>query len=404
MKKTIYMDYHATTPVDPRVLEAMLPYFTEKFGNAASRNHSYGWDAEQAVERARQQIAELIGATPKGIVFTSGATESDNLAIKGVAEMYAERGNHIITLTTEHKAVLDAGKKLRKHGCEVTFLGVGRDGLIDLDELGRAITDKTVLISVMYANNEIGVIQPIREIGKIARERGVLFHTDATQAVGKVPINVDQDNIDLMSISAHKIYGPKGVGALYVRRKNPRVQLTAQMDGGGHERGMRSGTLNVPGIVGLGEACAICQREMADEGARLAALRDKLKDRLLAELDEVYINGSLEHRLPNNLNMSFAYVEGESLLMGIDDIAVSSGSACTSATLEPSYVLRALGIPDDLAHTSIRFGLGRFNTEEEVDYVAGRVIEVVRKLRELSPLYEMAKEGVDLKKVEWAKE
>jgi cysteine desulfurase len=404
MKKTIYMDYHATTPVDPRVLEAMLPYFTQKFGNAASRNHSYGWEAEQAVERARQQIAELIGATPKEIVFTSGATESDNLAIKGVAEMYAERGNHVITLTTEHKAVLDAGKKLRKHGCEVTFLGVGRDGLIDLDELGRAITDKTVLISVMYANNEIGVIQPIREIGKIARERGVLFHTDATQAVGKVPINVDQDNIDLMSISAHKMYGPKGVGALYVRRKNPRVQLTAQMDGGGHERGMRSGTLNVPGIVGLGEACAICQREMADEAARLAVLRDKLKDRLLAELDEVYINGSLEHRLPNNLNMSFAYVEGESLLMGIDDIAVSSGSACTSATLEPSYVLRALGIPDDLAHTSIRFGLGRFNTEEEVDYVAARVIEVVRKLRELSPLYEMAKEGVDLKKVEWAKE
>ncbi|MGD0201269.1 MAG: IscS subfamily cysteine desulfurase [Bryobacteraceae bacterium] len=404
MKKTIYMDYHATTPVDPRVLEAMLPYFTQKFGNAASRNHSYGWDAEQAVERARQQIAELIGATPKGIVFTSGATESDNLALKGVAEMYAERGNHIVTLTTEHKAVLDAGKKLRKHGCDVTFLGVGRDGLIDLDELARAITDKTILISVMYANNEIGVIQPIREIGKIARQRGVLFHTDATQAVGKVPINVDEDNIDLMSISAHKMYGPKGIGALYVRRKDPRVQLTAQMDGGGHERGMRSGTLNVTGIVGLGEACAICQREMADEAARLAALRDKLKDRLLAELDDVYINGSLEHRLPNNLNMSFAYVEGESLLMGIDEIAVSSGSACTSATLEPSYVLRALGIPDDLAHTSIRFGLGRFNTEEEVDYVAARVIDVVRKLRELSPLYEMAKEGVDLKKVEWVKE
>ncbi len=404
MKKPIYMDYHATTPVDPRVLEAMLPYFGVKFGNAASRNHSFGWEAEQAVEKARKQIADLIGATPKEIVFTSGATESDNLAIKGMAEMYAERGNHIVSVTTEHKAVLDTCKKLRKHGCDVTLLAPGKDGLIDLDALRAAITEKTVVVSVMFANNETGVIQPIREIGRIARERGVLFHTDATQAVGKVPIHVDEDNIDLMSISAHKMYGPKGIGALYVRRKNPRVQLTAQMDGGGHERGMRSGTLNVPGIVGLGEACAICQVEMAEESVRLAALRDRLKDRLLAGLDEIYINGSMEHRLAGNLNMSFAYAEGESLLMGISDIAVSSGSACTSATLEPSYVLKALGVGDALAHTSIRFGLGRFNTQEEVDYVAARVIEVVKKLRELSPLYEMAKEGVDLSQVGWNKE
>jgi cysteine desulfurase len=404
MKTPIYMDYHATTPLDPRVLDAMLPYFREKFGNAASRSHPFGWEAEQAVEKARKQIADLVGATPKEIVFTSGATESDNLAIKGVAEMYAERGNHIITVATEHKAVLDTCKRLAKHGANVTFLPVLADGLIDLDALHAAITDKTILISVMHANNEIGVLQPIREIGRIARERGVLFHTDATQSVGKVPVNVNDDNIHLMSLSGHKMYGPKGVGALYVRRKNPRVQLTAQMDGGGHERGMRSGTLNVAGIVGMGEACAICQAEMEDESARLAALRDRLKDRLYAGLDEIYINGSMEQRLPNNLNVSFAYVEGESLLMGIHDVAVSSGSACTSATLEPSYVLRALGVSEDLAHTSIRFGLGRFNTEEEVDYVAGRVIEVVKKLRELSPLYEMAKEGVDLKKVEWSKD
>jgi cysteine desulfurase len=404
MKTPIYMDNHATTPLDPRVLDAMLPYFREKFGNAASRSHPFGWEAEQAVEKARKQIADLIGATPKEIVFTSGATESDNLAIKGVAEMYAERGNHIITVATEHKAVLDTCKRLGKHGANVTFLPVRGDGLIDLDALRAAITDQTVLISVMHANNEIGVLQPIREIGRIARERGVLFHTDATQSVGKVPVNVNDDNIDLMSLSGHKIYGPKGVGALYVRRKSPRVQLTAQMDGGGHERGMRSGTLNVAGIVGMGEAGAICQAEMAEESARLAALRDRLKDRLYAGLDEIYINGSIEQRLPNNLNVSFAYVEGESLLMGIHDVAVSSGSACTSATLEPSYVLRALGVAEDLAHTSIRFGLGRFNTQEEVDYVAGRVIEVVKKLRELSPLYEMAKEGVDLKKVEWSKD
>ncbi len=402
MKTPIYMDYHATTPVDPRVLEAMMPYFTERFGNAASRNHSFGWQAEEAVEKGRKQIADLIGASPKEIVFTSGATESDNLAIKGVAEMYAERGNHIITAATEHKAVLDTCKKLEKHGFRVTYLPVKGDGLIDLDMLREAITDKTILISIMRANNEIGVLQPIAEIGRMARERGVLFHTDAVQAVGKIPVNVEKDNIDLMSISGHKIYGPKGVGALYVRRKSPRVQLTAQMDGGGHERGMRSGTLNVPGIVGLGEACELCGKEMAEESARLGALRDRLRHALESELDEVYINGSMEHRLPNNLNMSFAYVEGESMLMGIKDIAVSSGSACTSASLEPSYVLKALGVGDDLAHTSIRFGLGRFNTEEEVDYTAQRVIETVKRLRELSPLYEMAKEGVNLKKVEWA--
>ena len=401
MKLPIYMDNHTTTPVDPRVFEAMRPYLTNVFGNSASRNHSFGWEAEEATEKARKQVASLIGATSKEIVFTSGATESDNLALKGVAEMYAEKGNHIITAATEHKAILDTCKRLEKHGTRVTYLPVQQNGLVDLDQLKAAITDKTVLISIMHANNEIGVLQPIREIGRIAREHGVLLHTDGTQAAGKVPVNVLDDNIDLMSISAHKMYGPKGVGALYVRRRNPRVQLTAQMDGGGHERGMRSGTLNVPGIVGLGEACALAQAEMPAESKRMAFLRDKLKDRLMNSLDEVYINGTLEHRLPNNLNISFAYVEGESLLMGINEIAVSSGSACTSATLEPSYVLKALGAGDDLAHSSIRFGLGRFNTEEEVDYVAGKVIDVVKKLRELSPLYEMFKEGIDLTKVQW---
>jgi cysteine desulfurase len=404
MKTPIYFDNHATTPTDPRVVDAMLPYFTTKFGNAASRNHSFGWEAEKAVDNARKQIADLIGSTSKEVIFTSGATESDNLAIKGVAEMYAEKGNHIITAATEHKAILDTCKKLEKHGYRVTYLPVKADGLVDLDMLRESITDKTILITLMYANNEIGVIQPVKEIGKIAHEKGVLFHTDGVQAVGKVPVDVIKDNIDLMSMSAHKIYGPKGVGALYVRRKSPRVQITAQMDGGGHERGMRSGTLNVPGIVGMGEACGICHREMPEESKRLSHLRDKLRNTFETELDEVFINGSMEHRLPHNLNMSFAYVEGESLLMGINDVAVSSGSACTSATLEPSYVLKALGVGDDLAHTSIRFGLGRFNTEEEVDYVAGRVIEVVRKLRELSPLYEMAKEGVDFSKVQWAAE
>ena len=401
MKLPIYMDYHATTPMDPRVFEAMKPYFMETFGNAASRNHSFGWQAEEAVEKSRKQIADLIGATTKEIVFTSGATESNNLALKGVAEMYAEKGNHIITAATEHKAILDTCKRLEKNGVRVTYLPVQTNGLIDLEMLKEAITDKTILISIMYANNEIGVIQPMAEIGKIAKAKGVLVHSDATQAVGKVPVNVIKDNIDLASLSGHKIYGPKGVGALYVRRKNPRVQITAQMDGGGHERGMRSGTLNVPGIVGLGEACAICQANMPEESKRMAYLRDKLRGKLEAELDEVYINGTMEHRLPNNLNISFAYVEGESLLMGINDIAVSSGSACTSATLEPSYVLKALGAGDDLAHSSIRFGLGRFNTEEEVDYVAAKVIDVVKKLRELSPLYEMAKEGIDLTKVQW---
>jgi cysteine desulfurase len=402
MKLPIYMDNHATTRMDPRVFAAMTPYFTEIFGNAASRNHSFGWEAEEAVEKARKQIAGLIGATAKEIVFTSGATESNNLAIKGVAEMYAEKGNHIITAATEHKAVLDTCKRLEKSGIRVTYMPVQANGLVDLDMLRDAITDKTILITLMYANNEIGVIQPVTEIGKIARERGVLFHSDAVQAVGKVPVNVLKDNIDIMSLTGHKIYGPKGVGALYVRRKSPRVQLTAQMDGGGHERGMRSGTLNVPSIVGLGEACAICQAEMPEESKKMAFLRDRLRHKLESELDETYVNGTMEHRLPNNLNISFAYVEGESLLMGINDIAVSSGSACTSATLEPSYVLKALGAGDDLAHSSIRFGLGRFNTEEEVDYVANKVIDVVKKLRELSPLYEMAKEGIDLTKVQWS--
>lgn len=401
MKTPIYLDSHATTRVDPRVLDAMLPYFTEYFGNSASRNHEFGWAAEQGVEKARKQIADLIGASAREVIFTSGATESDNLAIKGVAEMYAEKGNHIITAATEHKAVLDTCKKLEKNGYRVTYLPVQGDGLIDLDMLKEAITDKTILVTIMYANNEIGVVQPVAEIGKICRERGVLFHTDGVQAVGKIPIDVNKDNIDIMSITAHKLYGPKGVGALYVRRKGPRVQLTAQMDGGGHERGMRSGTLNVPGIVGLGEACAICQAEMPEESKRLQFLRDRLKAKLEEGLDEIYLNGSWEHRLPHSLNISFAYVEGESLLMGINDVAVSSGSACTSATLEPSYVLKALGLGDDIAHSSIRFGIGRFNTEEEIDYVADKLIHVVRKLRELSPLYEMAKEGIDLSKVSW---
>ena len=404
VKLPIYMDNHATTQTDPRVVEEMLPYYTEKFGNAASRNHEFGWVAEQAVEQARERIAKLIGATAKEIIFTSGATESDNLAIKGVAEMYKEKGNHIITQAIEHKAVLDTCKRLEKYGFRVTYLPVQKDGRIDLDDLKRSMDDKTILVTIVAANNEIGALQPIREIGALCHERGVLFHTDAVQAIGKVPFNVIQDNVDLASITAHKLYGPKGVGALYVRRKNPRVQLVAQIDGGGHERGMRSGTLNVPGIVGLGKACEIATNGMAEEAKKLAALRDRLKDAIMGQLDEVYINGSVEHRLPGNLNISFAYVEGESLLMGINDIAVSSGSACTSATLEPSYVLKALGAGDDLAHSSIRFGLGRFNTQAEVDYVAERVVDTVKRLRELSPLYEMAKEGIDLTKVQWAAE
>ncbi len=404
IKLPIYMDNHATTPMDPRVLEEMLPYFMEKFGNAASRNHSFGWAAEEAVELSRQRVASLIGGTAKEIVFTSGATESDNLAIKGVAEMYREKGNHIITAVTEHKAVLDTCKHLEKYGFRVTYLPVQKDGLVDLDDLKRAMDDKTILVTIMAANNEIGVLQPIAEIGKLCRERGVVFHSDTVQAIGKVPIDVNKMNIDVASISGHKFYGPKGVGALYVRRKNPRVQLVPIIDGGGHERGMRSGTLNVPGIAGLGKAAALATEEMAQESCRLAGLRNRLKDSIMGRLDEVYINGSMEHRLPANLNISFAYVEGESLLMGINDVAVSSGSACTSATLEPSYVLKALGTGDDLAHSSIRFGLGRFNTEAEVDYVADRVVETVQRLRELSPLYEMAKEGVDLKSVKWAAE
>ncbi|HEY1865554.1 MAG TPA: IscS subfamily cysteine desulfurase [Candidatus Acidoferrales bacterium] len=401
IKLPIYMDNHATTPVDPRVVDAMLPYFHEKFGNSASRNHAFGWAAEEAVENARAQIARLINATPKEIIFTSGATESNNLAIKGAAEMYREKGNHIITQVTEHKAVLDTCKRLEKYGYEVTYLPVAKDGRIDLDELRRAITPKTILITIMYANNEIGVIQPVEEIGKIAKEKGVFFHSDGVQAAGKIPVDVQKDGIDLLALTAHKIYGPKGCGALYVRRRNPRVQLASIIDGGGHERGMRSGTLNVPGIVGFGKAAELCQTEMPEESKRLRALRDHLKDGIFARLDEVYINGSMIHRLPHNLNVSFAFVEGESLLMGINDVAVSSGSACTSATLEPSYVLKALGVGEDLAHTSIRFGLGRFNTQEEVDYVTGRVVEVVTRLRELSPLYEMAKEGMDLSKMNW---
>jgi cysteine desulfurase len=404
VKLPIYMDNHATTPLDPRVLEAMMPFLTSNFGNAASRNHQFGWLAEEGVEKAREHIAKLIGATTKEIVFTSGATESDNLAIKGVAEMYREKGNHIITAATEHKAILDTCKRLEKYGYRVTYLPVGKDGLIDLDDLKRAIDDKTILITIMYANNEIGVLQPVEEIGKLARERGVLFHSDATQAIGKVPVDVNKQNIDIMSLSAHKMYGPKGVGALYVRRKNPRVQLAPVIDGGGHERGMRSGTLNVPGIVGFGKACEIALQDMPKESCRLAGLRNRLRDSIMKELDEVYVNGSMEHRLPGNLNISFLYVEGESLLMGINDVAVSSGSACTSATLEPSYVLKALGLGDDLAHSSIRFGLGRFNTEAEVDYVSARIIEVVKRLRELSPLYEMVKEGIDLSKVQWQAE
>ncbi len=385
------MDNHATTPVDPRVLDAMLPYFREKFGNAASRNHSFGWAAEEAMENARAQVASLINAAPKEIVFTSGATESNNLAIKGVAEMYREKGNHIITQETEHRAVLDPCKRLQQQGYDVTYLPVGKDGRVNLDDLKRAITPKTILLSIMHANNETGVVQPVEEIGKIAKQNGVLFHTDAVQAVGKIPVDVQKSNMDLLALTAHKIYGPKGCGALFVRRRDPLVRLAPLIDGGGHERGMRSGTLNVPGIVGLGRAAEFCQNEMPEESKRLGGLRNHLRDGLLASLDEISVNGSMIHRLPHNLNVSFAHVDGESLLMGINDVAVSSGSACMSAKVEPSYVLRALGVDEELAHSSIRFGLGRFNTAEEVEYVVRRVIEVVSRLRDLSPLYEMAK-------------
>ncbi|HYD22652.1 MAG TPA: IscS subfamily cysteine desulfurase [Flavipsychrobacter sp.] len=402
LKLPIYLDNNATTPMDQRVLDAMLPYFVEKFGNAASRNHSFGWVAEEAVDYAREQVAKLIDADPKEIIFTSGATEADNLALKGVFEMYATKGNHIITATTEHKAVLDTCKHIEKLGGQVTYLEVKADGLIDLAELENAITDKTILIAIMYGNNEIGVIQPVKEISAIARKRGVLFFTDATQAVGKIPVDVNADGIDLMAFSAHKMYGPKGVGALYVRRKNPRVKVTAQMDGGGHERGMRSGTMNVPGIVGFGKACEIAMNEMEAEAKRLSILRDKLENALL-ELEEAYVNGNTEHRLPHVCNISFKYVEGEGLMMGFNkDIAVSSGSACTSASLEPSYVLKALGLGDDLAHSSLRFGLGRYTIEAEIDFTINAIKTTVLKLREMSPLWEMFKEGIDLNSIEWA--
>ncbi|MBB2145233.1 IscS subfamily cysteine desulfurase [Pedobacter sp. LMG 31464] len=401
MELPIYLDNNATTPLDPRVLEAMLPYFTTKFGNAASRNHPFGWVAEEGVDYAREQVAKLIGCTEKEIIFTSGATEADNLGIKGVFEMYHEKGNHIITATTEHKAVLDTCKHLEKLGAKITYLKVKEDGLIDLQELEAAMTPETILVTIMYGNNEIGVVQPIKEIAAIAHKHGALFFTDATQAVGKIPVNVIEDGIDLMAFSAHKMYGPKGVGALYVRRKNPRVKVTSQMDGGGHERGMRSGTLNVPGIVGLGKACELCRLEMDEEATRLSALRDKLESSLTT-MEESYVNGNTAHRLPHVANISFKYVEGEGLMMAMKDLAVSSGSACTSASLEPSYVLKSLGLSDDLAHSSIRFGLGRFTTEEEVDYAIENTKKAVNHLRDLSPLWEMFKEGIDLSKIEWA--
>ncbi len=402
LKLPVYLDNSATTPMDPRVLEAMLPYFTELFGNSASRNHPFGWAAEEAVDYGREQIAQLVNANPKEIIFTSGATEAINLAIKGVADMYSRQGNHIITVKTEHKAVIDTCKNLQKKGIEVTYLDVQEDGLINLEELEKAFTPKTILVSVMFANNEIGVLQPIEEIARIAHKHGALFMTDATQAVGKVPVDVQKMGIDLMSFTAHKMYGPKGIGALYVRRKNPRVKVTAQIDGGGHERGMRSGTLNVPGIVGFGKAAELCRLEMATETERLSKLRDKLETNLV-KLEESYINGNTQHRLPHITNISFKYVEGEGLMMGFNkNIGVSSGSACTSASLEPSYVLVALGLDDELAHSSIRFSLGRFNTEEQIDYTIEHVTKAVNRMRELSPLWEMFKEGIDIKSIQWA--
>ncbi|MEO6583546.1 MAG: IscS subfamily cysteine desulfurase [Ferruginibacter sp.] len=402
MKLPIYLDNNATTQMDPRVLEAMTPYFLEHFGNAASRNHPFGCEAEEAVDYAREQVAKLIGADPKEIIFTSGATEADNLGIKGVFEMYAIKGNHIITATTEHKAVLDTCKHIEKLGGEVTYLQVDREGLISLEALEAAMKPTTILIAIMYANNEIGTVQPIKEISAIARKHGALVFTDATQAVGKIPVDVNKDGIDLMAFTGHKMYGPKGVGALYVRRKNPRVKVTAQMDGGGHERGMRSGTLNVPGIVGFGKACELCRLDMEADTKHIILLRDKLETELL-KLEEAYVNGSVQHRLPHVSNISFKHVEGEGLLMGFNkNIALSSGSACTSASLEPSYVLKALGLGDDLAHSSLRFGLGRFTTEEQIDYTIKAISETVLKLREMSPLWEMYKEGIDLSTIEWA--
>jgi len=402
LQTPIYLDHSATTPCDPRVVEAMIPYFTQNFGNAASRNHPLGWQAEEAVDYAREQVAKLIGAEPKESIFTSGATEADNLAIKGVFEMYAQKGNHIITCNIEHKAVLDTCKHLEKEGAEITYLQVNPDGLVTPEQVEAAIKPNTILIAIMYGNNEIGTVMPIREIGAIARKHGALLFTDATQAVGKIPVDVKADNIDLLAMTAHKMYGPKGVGALYVRRKNPRVKVTAQMDGGGHERGMRSGTLNVPGIVGFGKACELCMNEMHQDAERLSKLRDKLENALL-NLEEAYVNGSKEHRLPHVSNISFKYVEGEGLMMGFNkEIALSSGSACTSASLEPSYVLKALGLGDDLAHSSLRFGLGRYTTEEQIDYTIEAVSKTVNKLREMSPLWEMYKDGIDLNTIEWA--
>ncbi len=400
--KPIYLDNNATTPMDPRVLEAMLPYFVEKFGNAASRSHPFGWEAEEAVDQARGQVASVIGADSKEIIFTSGATESNNIAIKGLAAMYADRGKHIITQVSEHKATIDPCKWLEQKGFRVTFLPVDKDGRVNAEQVREALTDETILVTIMHGNNEIGTLHPIKEIGALCKERGVIFHTDACQTYGKVPIDVNEMGIDLLSCSAHKIYGPKGVGALYVRRKRPRVRCEAVIHGGGHERGMRSGTLNVPGIVGLGKAAEICREEMAAETARLTAMRDKLLNGITSACEEVYLNGHRTERTPTNLNLSFAYVEGESLMMGFSDVAVSSGSACTSASLEPSYVLKSLGVGDDLAHSSIRFSLGRFNTEEEIDRVIESVVTTVKKLREMSPLAEMAAEGIDLSQVQWA--
>jgi cysteine desulfurase len=406
LKLPIFMDSQSTTPVDPRVLEAMIPYFTEKFGHPASRNHPFGWEAEGGVDRAREEIAKLIGARdPKEVVFTSGGTEAINLALKGVAEMYREKGNHIVTTTIEQRATLDVCKRLERQGFEVTYVPVGRDGLVDVEAVRAALTDKTILISIMFANNEIGTIQPVAELGKLAKEKGIIFHTDATQAVGKIPVDVEAMGIDLLSATAHMLYGPKGVGALYVRRKNPRVRLAPMLDGGGHERGMRSGTVPVPLVVGFGKAAEICREVMGEESKRLAALRDRLQEQIVSKVDEAYVNGHPTRRLPHNLNISFAYVEGESVLMGLNrEAALASGSACTSATLEPSYVISALGVDSELAHSSIRFGLHRFSTEEEVDFVAQKTIEVIHRLREMSPLYELAKEGVDLKSIHWKAE
>ena len=406
LKLPIFMDSQSTTPVDPRVLEEMIPYFTEKFGHPASRNHPFGWEAEGGVDKAREQIAKLIGARdPKEVVFTSGGTEAINLALKGVAEMYREKGNHIVTTTIEQRATLDVCKRLERQGFEVTYVPVGREGLVDVEAVRAALTDKTVLISVMVANNEIGTIQPVAELGKLAKEKGIIFHTDATQAVGKIPVDVEAMGIDLLSATAHMLYGPKGVGALHVRRKSPRVRLAPMVDGGGHERGMRSGTVPVPLVVGFGKAAEICREVMGEESKRLAALRDRLQEQILSKVNEAYVNGHPERRLPHNLNISFAYVEGESVLMGLNrEAALASGSACTSATLEPSYVISALGVDSELAHSSIRFGLHRFSTEEEVDFVAQKTIEVIHRLREMSPLYELAKEGVDLKSIHWKAE